>query len=179
MRRCLDGQQLSTSRVSLTRAALTHCLHLNFNLDINFNFNTPSTPTPPQPACATITVRHTFTGQLSVHLFSSHTVWKLQPRTSYALTTAHAPPPPQSTSNVRRCALWTVHIVRCAHNACTLCVMHTMRALGGIRFVQLVASQPSESTSAIHCDGPHHPHHPPLFIRAIIGPTHGPHTHHL
>ena len=29
-----------------------------------------------------------------------------------------------------------------------------MRALGGIRFVQLVASQPSESTSAIHCDGP-------------------------
>ena len=78
---------------------------LKLYLDFNFNFNTLSTPTPPQPACATITVRHTFTGQLSVHLFSSHTVWKLQPRTSYALTTAQAPPPPQSTSNVRRCAL--------------------------------------------------------------------------
>ena len=60
MRGCLDGQRLSTSRVSLTSSgALTHCLHLNFN------FNTLS-----QPACATTSVRHTFTTQPSVHLFS-------------------------------------------------------------------------------------------------------------
>ena len=39
-------------------------------LDFNFNFNTLCTPTPPQPACATTSVRHTFTTQPSVHLFS-------------------------------------------------------------------------------------------------------------
>ena len=161
MRGCLDGQRLSTSRVSLTSSgALTHCLHLNFN------FNTLS-----QPACATTSVRHTFTAQLSVHLFS---------------------PPPTQCGNFNHgpATLWPLHTLR-RHRSqrqmcddvrcepCTLWVVHTMRALGGIRFVQLVASQPSESTSAIHCDGPHHPHHPPLFIRAIIGPTHGPQTHHL
>ena len=139
MRGCLDGQRLSTSRVSLTSSgALTHCLHLNFN------FNTLS-----QPACATTSVRHTFTTQPSVHLFS---------------------PPPTQCGNFNHgpATLWPLHTLR-RHRSqrqmcddvrcepCTQWVVHTMRALGGIRFVQLVASQPSESTSAIHCDGPHHP----------------------
>ena len=83
MRGCLDGQRLSTSRVSLTSSgALTHCLHLNFN------FNTLS-----QPACATTSVRHTFTAQLSVHLFSS-------PRTECG-TFNHGP-----------ATLWPLHTLR-------------------------------------------------------------------
>ena len=126
MRRCLDGQQLSTSRVSLTRGALTHCLHLNFNLDFNFNFNTLSTPTPPQPACATITVRHTFTGQLSVHLFSSPSVetsttnqLRFDHCTRSAATAVNVKCATMCVVNRAHCALCTQCVVRCAHNACT------------------------------------------------------------
>ena len=123
MRRCLDGQQLSTSRVSLTRGALTHCLHLNFNLDFNFNFNTLSTPTPPQPACATITVRHTFTGQLSVHLFSPHSV---ETSTTDQLRFDHCTRSAATAVNVKCATMCVVNRAHC--EPCTLCVVHTMRA---------------------------------------------------
>ena len=85
-------------------------------LDFNFNFNTLCTPTPPQPACATITVRHTFTAQLSVHLFSSPPTQSVETSTTDQLRFDHCTRSAATAVNVK-CA--TMCVVNCAHNACT------------------------------------------------------------
>ena len=116
MRGCLDGQRLSTSRVSLTSSgALTHCLHLNFN------FNTLS-----QPACATTSVRHTFTTQPSVHLFFPPPTQSVETSTTDQLRFDHCTRSAATAVNVK-CA--TMCVVNRAHSElCTQCVH--LEALG-------------------------------------------------
>ena len=96
---------------------------LKLYLDFNFNFNTLSTPTPPQPACATITVRHTFTGQLSVHLFSSHSV---ETSTTDQLRFDHCTRSAATAVNIKCATMCVVNRAHCA--LCTQCVH--LEALG-------------------------------------------------
>ena len=165
MRGCLDGQRLSTSRVSLTSSgALTHCLHLNFN------FNTLSTPTHlNQP------VQLLVCGTLSQHnwvcIFFLRLPHSVETSTTDQLRFDHCTRSAATAVNVK-CA--TMCVVNRAHSElCTQCVH--LEALGLCSWWQASQAKAHQQFIVMAPTTPTTRH----YSLELLLAQHTPHTHHL